>query len=60
MWTETERQVKEAAAELQEAVCKEVQRRNAVNSELSLLLPGHILLTLTGGDVCTLLRGTDG
>ncbi|XP_060754032.1 uncharacterized protein si:dkey-103g5.4 isoform X2 [Neoarius graeffei] len=50
VWTETERQVKDAAAELQEAVCKEAQRRNAVNSELSLLLPGHILLTLTGGD----------
>lgn len=42
--------------ELQEAVYKEAQRRNAVNSELSLLLPGHILLTLTGGDVYILYR----
>ncbi|XP_058270321.1 uncharacterized protein si:dkey-103g5.4 isoform X4 [Hemibagrus wyckioides] len=52
VWTDTEKQLKEAAAELQEAVNKEAQRRNAVKSELSLLLPGHILLTLTGGDVC--------
>ncbi|KAK3531764.1 hypothetical protein QTP70_028289 [Hemibagrus guttatus] len=49
-WTDTEKQIKETAAELQEAVNKEAQRRNAVKSELSLLLPGHILLTLTGGD----------
>ncbi|XP_047676183.1 uncharacterized protein si:dkey-103g5.4 isoform X3 [Tachysurus fulvidraco] len=50
VWTDTEKQIKEAAAELQDAVNKEAQRRNAVKSELSLLLPGHILLTLTGGD----------
>lgn len=56
MWTDTEKKIKEAAAELQEAVYKEAQRRNAVNSELSLLLPRHILLTLTGGDVYTLYQ----
>ncbi|KAM9469539.1 uncharacterized protein Hap1MRO34_013970 [Clarias gariepinus] len=50
MWRDTEKKIKEAAAELQEAVYKEAQRRNAVTSELSLLLPRHILLTLTGGD----------
>ncbi|KAF7699916.1 hypothetical protein HF521_002874 [Silurus meridionalis] len=50
VWTDTEKQLREAAAELQEAVYKEAQRRNAVNSELSLLLPRHILLTFTGGD----------
>lgn len=51
MWTDTDKQIKEAAAELQEAVNKEARRRKAVKSELSLLLPGHILLTLTRGDM---------
>ncbi|TSQ58039.1 hypothetical protein Baya_11465 [Bagarius yarrelli] len=50
VWMETEKQIKEAAAELQDAVNKEAQRRNAVKSELSLLLPGNILLALTRGD----------
>ncbi|XP_017347105.1 uncharacterized protein si:dkey-103g5.4 isoform X2 [Ictalurus punctatus] len=50
VWTDTDKQIRETAAELQEEDYKEAQRRNAVNSELSLLLPGHILLTLTGGD----------
>ncbi|XP_053503279.1 uncharacterized protein si:dkey-103g5.4 [Ictalurus furcatus] len=50
VWTDTDKQIRETAAELQEADYKEAQRRNAVNSELSLLLPRHILLTLTGGD----------
>ncbi|KAL7831745.1 hypothetical protein AOLI_G00292930 [Acnodon oligacanthus] len=50
LWTDTERQVKEAAAELQEAAHTEAQRRSAQNSELSLTLPAHVLLTLTGGD----------
>lgn len=53
MWTDTDKQIRETAAELQEEDYKEAQRRNAVNSELSLLLPGHILLTLTGGDMYT-------
>ncbi|XP_049323387.1 uncharacterized protein si:dkey-103g5.4 [Astyanax mexicanus] len=50
LWRDMERQLKEAAADLQEAAHTEAQRRNAQNSELSLLLPAHILLVLTGGD----------
>ncbi|KAI4904544.1 hypothetical protein NFI96_029605 [Prochilodus magdalenae] len=49
-WTDTERQVKETATELEEAAYTEAQRRSAQNSDLSLVLPAHVLITLTGGD----------
>ncbi|XP_062872784.1 uncharacterized protein LOC134334418 isoform X2 [Trichomycterus rosablanca] len=49
-WSDTEKQLQEAAAELQEAARTEALRRSAEISELSLLLPEHVLLILTGGD----------
>ncbi|XP_030633960.1 uncharacterized protein si:dkey-103g5.4 [Chanos chanos] len=49
-WTDTERQLRDAACELHEAAQSEAQRRALQSSELSLLLPAHILLTLTKGD----------
>ncbi|XP_048016115.1 uncharacterized protein si:dkey-103g5.4 isoform X5 [Megalobrama amblycephala] len=49
-WTDTDRQLRETAAEIQESAQCEAQRKALQNSELSLLLPAHVLHTLTGGD----------
>ncbi|XP_051962910.1 uncharacterized protein si:dkey-103g5.4 [Xyrauchen texanus] len=49
-WTDTERQLRETAAEIQEISHCEAQRKALQNSELSLLLQANVLLTLTGGD----------
>ncbi|KAK6297050.1 hypothetical protein J4Q44_G00331920 [Coregonus suidteri] len=49
-WVDTERQLREAAAELQESGQSEAQRRASQLSDLSLLLPPHVLLILTQGD----------
>ncbi|XP_076832108.1 uncharacterized protein LOC143477416 [Brachyhypopomus gauderio] len=50
VWTDVERQLKKAVAEIQEASHAEAQRRSSRSSELFLLLPAHVLLTLTRGD----------
>ncbi|XP_064840268.1 uncharacterized protein si:dkey-103g5.4 [Oncorhynchus masou masou] len=49
-WVDNERQLREAAAELHEAGQSEAQRRASQLSDLSLLLPPHVLLILTQGD----------
>lgn len=46
---DTERQLREAAAELHEAGQSEAQRRASQLSDLSLLLPPRVLLILTQG-----------
>ncbi|KAK1786518.1 hypothetical protein P4O66_017646 [Electrophorus voltai] len=50
VWTDMERQLKEAVTEIQEAADTEAHRRSFQSSELSLLLSTHVLLTLTRGD----------
>ncbi|XP_067306926.1 uncharacterized protein si:dkey-103g5.4 isoform X3 [Pseudorasbora parva] len=49
-WMDTDRQLRETAAEIQESAQCEAQRKALQNSELSLLLPAHVLHALTGGD----------
>ncbi|XP_078140393.1 uncharacterized protein LOC144539411 [Centroberyx gerrardi] len=49
-WSEPERQLREAAVELQESAQSEAQRRAAQRSHLALLLPPHVLHILTLGD----------
>ncbi|KAK7156390.1 hypothetical protein R3I94_006451 [Phoxinus phoxinus] len=49
-WMDTDRQLRETAAEVQESAQCEAQRKALQNSELSLLLPAHVLHALTGGD----------
>lgn len=48
-WMDTDRQLRETAAEIQESAQCEAQRKALKNSELSLLLPAHVLHALTGG-----------
>ncbi|XP_026082104.1 uncharacterized protein LOC113058425 isoform X2 [Carassius auratus] len=49
-WMDTDRQLRETAAEIQESAQCEAQRKALQNSELSLLLQAHVLHALTGGD----------
>ncbi|XP_055052386.2 uncharacterized protein [Misgurnus anguillicaudatus] len=49
-WTDTDRQLGETAAEIQETAQCEAQRKSFQISELSLLIPAHVLLALTGVD----------
>ncbi|XP_056613166.1 uncharacterized protein si:dkey-103g5.4 isoform X2 [Triplophysa dalaica] len=49
-WIDTDRQLRETAAEIQEMAHCEAQRKALQISELSLLLPAHVLHALTGGD----------
>ncbi|XP_050984608.1 uncharacterized protein si:dkey-103g5.4 isoform X2 [Labeo rohita] len=49
-WMDTDRQLRETAAEIQESAQCEAQRKALQNSELSLLIPAHVLHALTGGD----------
>ncbi|XP_043114159.1 uncharacterized protein si:dkey-103g5.4 isoform X4 [Puntigrus tetrazona] len=49
-WMDTDRQLRETAAEIQESAQCEARRKVLQISELSLLLPGHVLHALTGGD----------
>nr|XP_017206661.1 uncharacterized protein si:dkey-103g5.4 isoform X1 [Danio rerio] len=49
-WTDTDRQLRETAAEIQESAQCEAQRKALQKSDLSLLLPAHVLHALTGGD----------
>ncbi|XP_057207593.1 uncharacterized protein si:dkey-103g5.4 [Triplophysa rosa] len=49
-WIDTDRQLRETAAEIQEMAQCEAQRKALQISELSLLLPAHVLHALTGGD----------
>ncbi|XP_059389142.1 uncharacterized protein si:dkey-103g5.4 isoform X2 [Carassius carassius] len=49
-WMDTDRQLRETAAEIQESAQCEAQRKALQYSELSLLLQAHVLHALTGGD----------
>ncbi|ROL53321.1 hypothetical protein DPX16_20431 [Anabarilius grahami] len=49
-WMDTDRQLRETAAEIQESAQCEAQRKALQNSELSLLLPAHVLHALTGDE----------
>lgn len=49
-WIDTDRQLRETAAEIQEMAHCEAQRKALQISELSLLLPAHVLHALTGGE----------
>ncbi|KTF80235.1 hypothetical protein cypCar_00019259, partial [Cyprinus carpio] len=49
-WMDTDRHLRETAAEIQESAQCEAQRKALQNSELSLLLQAHVLHTFTGGD----------
>lgn len=50
---DTDRQLRETAAEIQESAQCESQRKAFQNSELSLLLPAHVFHALTGGHTPT-------
>ncbi|XP_048122972.1 uncharacterized protein si:dkey-103g5.4 [Alosa alosa] len=49
-WTESDQQLREVVQELQESAQTETQRRHTHTSELTHLLPTHILNILTQGD----------
>lgn len=53
-WIDADRQLRETAAEIQETAQCEAQRKALQIPELSLLIPVHVLLALTGGETLEL------